>query len=335
MRALRKEPQHRYNSIEQLTADVHRYLAREPVSARQGNWLYYSQRFVRRHAFGVSAGAAFVIFILAFGIAMSVQRQRIASERDRAEQQGERAERVNTFMLSVFTAADPLDNLGREITARELLDQAARSIQGELDEQPESRAQLLEAIGRAYNRQNNPERGVGYLEDALRIRQQRENPPSPAMGSTLTELAGALRKAGRFEESDRRLQEAMDISRSSKDEHSMQYARLLTDIGRLEIERGQPEQAENHLGTALELAKELRGPGDTEVAALLSDISVAKLWRDDLEGAEHAVQQAVAIYEKSSNLLYPDRIMADYRLAEVYFQRGRITEAGARNARAH
>jgi tetratricopeptide (TPR) repeat protein len=78
----------------------------------------------------------------------------------------------------------------------------------------------------------------------------------------------------------------------------------------------------------------LRGPGDTEVAALLSDISVAKLWRDDLEGAEHAVQQAVAIYEKSSNLLYPDRIMADYRLAEVYFQRGRITEAGALYERA-
>ena len=29
--------------------------------ARQGNWLYYSQRFMRRHAFGVSAGAAFIV----------------------------------------------------------------------------------------------------------------------------------------------------------------------------------------------------------------------------------------------------------------------------------
>ena len=66
MRALRKEPQHRYNSIEQLASDVRRYLTREPVQARQGNWLYYSQRFMRRHAFGVSAGAAFIIFIIAF-----------------------------------------------------------------------------------------------------------------------------------------------------------------------------------------------------------------------------------------------------------------------------
>ena len=54
MRALRKEPQHRYGSVEQFAADVRRYLSSEPVLARQGNWVYYSQRFVRRHAFGVS-----------------------------------------------------------------------------------------------------------------------------------------------------------------------------------------------------------------------------------------------------------------------------------------
>ena len=61
MRALRKEPQHRYGSVEQLAADMRRYLSREPVLARQGNWLYYSQRFVRRHAFGVTAGGAFLV----------------------------------------------------------------------------------------------------------------------------------------------------------------------------------------------------------------------------------------------------------------------------------
>jgi tetratricopeptide (TPR) repeat protein len=337
MRALRKEPQHRYNSIEQLAADVRRYLSREPVSARQGNWLYYSQRFVRRHAFGVSAGAAFIVFIIAFAIAMSVQRQRIAEQRDRAEQENERAERVSKFMLNVFESADQFKSygeVGHEITARELLDQAARSIQGELDEQPESRARLLEAIGRAYHRQGNPERAIAYLEDSLRIRKQAGMPALSATGSTLTELANALRKAGKFDESDRRLREALKISLTASGEHSMVHARLLTDIGRLEIDQGQPEQAEKHLLTALQLAKELRGPRDTKVASILSDISVAQSWRDDLDAAERTAQEAVAIYEKSTNMLHPDRIMADIRLAEVYFQRGRITEAGALYERA-
>jgi eukaryotic-like serine/threonine-protein kinase len=337
MRALRKEPQHRYGSIEQLAADVRRYLSREPVSARQGNWLYYSQRFVRRHAFGVSAGSAFVIFIIAFGIAMSVQSERIREQRDLAQQEGKRAERVSTFMLNVFDAADPLQSwgtVGREITARELLDQAARSIQGELNEQPEARARLLETIGRAYHRQGNPERAVVFLEDAVRIREANAATPGSTMGAALTELATALRKAGRFEESDRRLREAMEFSRKAKDEHSQAYARLLRDIGRLEIDEGHPEEAEKHLTAALQLTTELLGPRDVEVASVLSDISVARSWREDLDGAERTAQEAVAIYEKTTNLLHPDRIMADYRLAEVYFQRGRITEASALYERA-
>ena len=85
MRALRKEPQHRYNSIEQLASDIRRFLTREPVQARQGNWLYYSQRFIRRHAFGVSAGAAFVVFLVVFATVSTIQAQRIAAERDRAQ----------------------------------------------------------------------------------------------------------------------------------------------------------------------------------------------------------------------------------------------------------
>jgi len=337
MRALRKEPQHRYTSIEQLATDVRRFLSREPVSARQGNWLYYSQRFVRRHAFGVSAGAAFMVFIIAFAVSMSVQRQRIAAERDRAEQQGERAERVSSFMLDVFTSADPFDSygkVGREVTARELLDQAARSIQGgELDDQPEARARLLEAIGRAYQRQGQPERAIAFLEDSLRIRKETPSATGSAMGSALAELAAALRKAGRFDESDSRLKEALEISRIANDQHSMAYARLLIDIGRLHIEQSRPLEAEKILNTALQLARELRGPRDPEVAAILSDISVAQSWRDDLESAERTAQEAVRIYE-TTNQKHPDRIMADYRLAEVYFQRGRITEAGTLYERA-
>ena len=94
MRALRKEPQHRYNSIEQLASDIRRYLTREPVQARQGNWLYYSQRFIRRHAFGVTAGVAFVVFLVTFGIVATIQAQRIAAERDRVKLENARAEKV-------------------------------------------------------------------------------------------------------------------------------------------------------------------------------------------------------------------------------------------------
>ncbi len=147
MRALRKEAVHRYGSVEQFAADLRRYLANEPVVARQGNWAYYSQRFVRRHAFGVAASATGIAFLTAFAVMTSIQANRIAAERDRATQEGQRAEQVSNFMLDVFAAADPFVSQGKEVTARELLDQASRRISGDLNQQPEVRARLLEAIG--------------------------------------------------------------------------------------------------------------------------------------------------------------------------------------------
>src|SRR5690606_26549807 len=74
LRALRKEARHRYSSVEQFAADILRRLASEPVHARQGTWLYYSQRFARRHTTGVAASACFIVFIIGVAIVMSVQR---------------------------------------------------------------------------------------------------------------------------------------------------------------------------------------------------------------------------------------------------------------------
>jgi serine/threonine protein kinase len=221
MRSMRKEPEHRYPSIEQLTADVRRYLNQEPVLARQGNWLYYSQRFMRRHTFGVAAGATFVTVIIAFAIAMTIQTQRIAQERDRATQESERAEKVSNFMLNVFAASDPFENLGQQKTATDLLDQAARSIQGDLNEQPEVRARLLEAIGRAYRRQSKPGRAVAYLEDSLALREKLPAENGAQTGSVLTELAIAFHQDGKFEESDRAFKRAMEIAEKSASSKSV------------------------------------------------------------------------------------------------------------------
>ena len=175
-----------------------RYLNREPVHARQGNWIYYTQRFARRNAVAVGAATMFILFLATFGIVMSIQRQHIAEERDRATAEGRRAERVSEFMLRVFTAADPFENNGEVLTASQLLDRAAGTIQGELNEQPEVRARLLEAIGRAYRRQSQPERAVTFLEESLRIRRQAGIPDDAQTGQfeirgvdmVVAELAG-------------------------------------------------------------------------------------------------------------------------------------------------
>lgn len=329
LRALRKEPQHRYASVEQLAADIRRHLSREPVHARQGNWTYYSSRFIRRHAFGVSAGAAFAVFLATFAIIMSVQAQRIAAERDRATIEGARAESVSEFMLSIFDASDPFETQGGTVTARQLLDQAGRNIRGDLSQHPEVRARLLEAIGRAYRRQNEFELSISFLEDAEHLRRQLPDPDGSRRAIILTELAMSLREAGDLEAAEKALREASALSESNGSVHSLTYANLLTNLGRVELAAGNTARAKSYFERSLALHRELLGPSHAEVASVLLDLSSVHLWEDDAQKAERRAREAVRIYAETVPTLYPDRVMANVGLGEILVWQGKMDEASA------
>src|SRR5262245_48976224 len=53
--ALRKEPERRYQSVEQFSEDIRRYLVGLPVVARKDTFSYRVEKFVRRHKAGVAA----------------------------------------------------------------------------------------------------------------------------------------------------------------------------------------------------------------------------------------------------------------------------------------
>jgi tetratricopeptide (TPR) repeat protein len=327
MRALRKEPQHRYNSIEQFASDIRRYLSREPVQARQGNWVYYSQRFIRRHAFGVTAGAAFIVFIIAFAVAMSIQTQRIAAERDRVYQESETAKVVSAFMEEIFDKSQPLRNLGQTVTARDLLDEAGRRIRGDLNQRPEVRARLLEAVGRAYRRLDEYSTAVPYLEDSLRLRRQLPDPDGTRTATILIELAMAVRKADDLPRAERLLSEALKISKQHQTEHSETYAKLLLDLGKVHLVMGNMSEARTNLELSRDLFRELFGSLHPDVGAADSELAIVFMWQGNLPAAEQAARESVQAFRATHPPMHPDRVDSEVVLAQVLQSQGRFSEA--------
>jgi hypothetical protein len=92
LKALRKEPELRYQLVSELSEDVRRYLAREPVTAARGTTWYPIAKFVRRRARalvvagGVLAGVAGIV---------GYYTLRVARARDRAQLEASRAEQVS------------------------------------------------------------------------------------------------------------------------------------------------------------------------------------------------------------------------------------------------
>ncbi|HET9446747.1 MAG TPA: protein kinase [Steroidobacteraceae bacterium] len=77
--ALRKEPQKRYGSVEQLANDLRNFLGGLPVSARGNVWRYRFGKFVRRRKVEIAA-AGIVIASLVGGLGFAIHEARVAEQ---------------------------------------------------------------------------------------------------------------------------------------------------------------------------------------------------------------------------------------------------------------
>lgn len=80
LKALRKEPEHRYSSVEAMANDVRAFLEWRPVRARSGNAWYRTRKFARRYRAVVTA-AALTIAGLSLGLYAANRERLIALER--------------------------------------------------------------------------------------------------------------------------------------------------------------------------------------------------------------------------------------------------------------
>jgi eukaryotic-like serine/threonine-protein kinase len=161
-RAMALDPATRYPSAEALAADIHRHLDGMPVQARGAGRRYRAGLFMRRHRVPVAAGAAAVL-ALATGLGVALWQA------DQAREQAHRAQAVQRFLVQIFNASRPEQAQGREVSAKSLLDQGARRLDAELQDQPAVRADLHREIGTIYTTLGENAQARRHLDQALAL----------------------------------------------------------------------------------------------------------------------------------------------------------------------
>ena len=148
--ALRKEPQRRYQSVEQFAEDISRHLDGLPVSAAPDSLLYRSNKFIRRHKIGVAA-VVIVVLTAAAGTVATLHQARIASANQlRAEKRFTDVRKLADSML--FEIHDAIQNLPGSIPARKLLVEKALEYLDSLAQESGSDPSLQRELGIAYKR---------------------------------------------------------------------------------------------------------------------------------------------------------------------------------------
>jgi hypothetical protein len=93
---------------------------------------------------------------------------RLATERNRARVEADKAAKISDLLTSMLTAADPFStHETKEPTVRALLDAGAMRVHKELAGQPELQAQMLTVMGRVYERLGANDKAQALLEEGL------------------------------------------------------------------------------------------------------------------------------------------------------------------------
>lgn len=162
LRALERQPEHRYSTVEKLADDLDRHLAGLPVEARGHEPLHRVIRlasYYRRHI----ATVAFCTALLVFG-SLGLYREHQTNLRQ------ERTVAMTDFALGLFQVTEPLASTNRDIPVQDFLAESIENLKPTSEQSP-----LIGLIGSFYVGLGEYDKARPLLRKALQ-RVDREHP---------------------------------------------------------------------------------------------------------------------------------------------------------------
>lgn len=230
LRCLNKAPERRYQSAGEISADVRRYLADEPIEAKRDSSLYVLKKHVRRHRTLLLLGLGLAVSLLAFAIHANVQaaasrslaareaearvaaetaRREAAVERDaardardaeqshrrEAEFEAARARAVTEFFVRTFGVSDPNAGENGGVTLLALVTRAAAEVGTTFETDPASEAAVRLVLGRAFATFGRFEEAREHLARAVELHERTLQSPPAELYEALWTYAAVLEES--------------------------------------------------------------------------------------------------------------------------------------------
>ena len=362
LKALKREPERRYPTIEALAQDLRRCLDGQPIAARRDTVFYRTGKFVGRHRLGVGLAA------LGLGGLLATTMFAL-SQAHSARAQALRAEAVTQYLVGVFRIADPKSMPGGlKLSAREVLDAGAKRMQLQLAQQPQLEASFSAVLGTIYQGLGENERAVALLQRSLVLRpvDQRDGASradtiallaraeyekgdyaaagaassealaehraqgalaSPTIAQDLALQGEIARRQGEFTGGETLLNQALVMSRATLKSPHAQIAAQLNQLAALYGDMGRIEQATALTEQSLAMFTALFGENHLDVAENLVNLGVFRMQTDHIAQALPVFDQAIAIYRRLLPSDHPLLALALANEARAFDRLKRFREA--------
>ncbi|MBU0617010.1 MAG: serine/threonine-protein kinase, partial [Planctomycetes bacterium] len=355
-KALEKDRIRRYQSAADVAADIRRYLANQPISARPATAVYQLRKFARRNKALVGGVlVAFVALLIAI-VGTSSQAVRATRERNRALdaealagqrfQQAEdarelaeqrrsaalaetaRATAFRDFLVRMLGQVNPDVALGRDVALlRAVLDEAAEDIQTELAEYPDVQASIHHVIGTVYRSISLYDQAERHLQAAYDLRVEHLGENDVETLASFGGLAQVQWDQGRLDDAEAMYEQLVAGCRETLgDTHRDTLIARYSLAGVLK-ESGRVDQAEEELRDILGVMQTHLNDQDDALLDAMNGLAVLALERGRLEEAEQLLRTLVQRWTDSQGHRHPKRLRALRNLATIVKERGELAEA--------
>jgi tetratricopeptide (TPR) repeat protein len=259
--------------------------------------------------------------LVAVQYAISTNRQsiEIAAERDKANA-------VSDFLVGLFedTNANVLRGDTR-VDARELVDQGVARLASDSTLLPETRASILESVGRVYGGLSAWPEAEKIAQQELVLRRSLHGDQSAEVATVLEQLSALQDLTGDWSAAERSATQAMEIRARLDDALGIASSRLR--IGRMRHLRGDHSAARPHYEAALAIFERDLGAEDRRTLDAMGALAALSMHEGKLDVAEQMQLDLIAVRSQ----LYGEHSVAVMEnwlgLGQVFIQQKRFDEA--------
>ena len=327
LQALEVDAARRYATVEAFAEDLRRHRGGHPVQAHGDTMGYRARKFVARHRAAVAA-VALATLALAIGLAVALG-QAVKARRALA-----RAERVRSFLVSVFEVTDPAVARGEDVTARRLLDEGARRVERELAGEPRLAAEMLDLLAGLYRKLGALEPARDLAMRSVALAEASAGPASVEAARGRWTLGWVLLNQGRFDEARAALGAAIERLDRAAGGDEVLAADAREPLVELEFSASGPAAALPVAERRLAIYRRALGDENAKTALALNDVGVIHQALGRNPAAVQAFAGAAAVLERLAGPDDPRLALVLSNSASLEKDLGRLdaAEAAARRA---
>ncbi len=330
-KAARKEPQHRYATVDSLEGDIYRALAGEPVMARSGARLYVFGRTLRRYRW-VTVAVAAVLVSLTVGLgAAAWQGHRAELERDAARRDAAREEAVRYQLTRLFRTA--IEERGSQpATAKAMIDNSALRVLKEYRSQPQLEGQIVLTLADLYAALSD-EKGASALLESF-VKQAGPGTDPASLADARQKLASNLVLEGNNARALELVSQAEGFWQSVPDRYTEERLEGLTIKARVLRAIGNLDAASATENAAIAQRIAFSGRIHRETAILYNSHGITLTAANRLDEALAAFRETTAIYaalgldnELDAQIVFGNMGMLEVRTGHLREAEGLLKEA--------